>query len=105
MTTVPRLLENLGPALHPPLKWLSTLSLVEIEESASDLWEWQRLFYGAVVLRISRKAGEWSLASRQELRELSHQSSSCQPRGQPRNGLVRGPLGTSGCWIVLLMPE
>lgn len=32
MTTVPRLLENLGPALHPPLKWLSTLSLVEIEE-------------------------------------------------------------------------
>lgn len=55
--------------------------------------------------RVNKKTEEWNLESRQELRELSHQSPSSQPRGQPRNGLVRGPLGTSGCWIVLLMPE
>lgn len=46
--------------------------------------------------RVNKKAEEWNLESRQELRELSHQSPSSQPRGQPRNGLVRGPLGTSG---------
>lgn len=55
--------------------------------------------------RVNKKAGEWNLESRQELRELSHQRPSSRPRAQPRNGLVRGPLGTSGCWIVLAMPD